>query len=164
MAYMAYVTATVDVAEVMSGDPARSHSAVDRLELTLAVLTQAARHTPGIQRSIHHLRQKLKQPSGQPSSLQSGAATPTTAHPSGQAMNPEHISRAMENGVPASNPAEAQNAAQPDNVFGDLPLGVGFEELFAKLLPEYTSEHTVSWLHENSTADLFAVDQGWDGI
>lgn len=159
---MAYVTATVDVAEIMSGDPIRSNSAVDRLELTLRVLTQAAHHTPGIQRSIHHLRQKLKQPSGQPSSLQSGAATPTTAHPSGQAMDPEHSSRAMENGIQSSDPAAIQSVVQNDTVFGDLPLGVGFEELFATLLPEYSTDQSMSWLHEDSTANLFAIDQVWD--
>jgi hypothetical protein len=164
MAYMAYVTATVDVAEIMSGDPARSASAADRLELTLRVLTQAAHHTPGIQRSIHHLRNKLKQPSGQPSSLQSGATTPTTAHPSGQAANPDQITRAMESGIQSSGPGDAQNLGQNYSVFGDLSLGAGFEELFATLLPEYSSDSTLPWLHEDSTANLFAIEQEWDNV
>lgn len=158
LAYMAYVTATIDAGEIMSSDPSRSMPAADRLELTLRVLTQAAHHTPGIQRSIHHLRDKLKQPLGNPSIGQSGTATPTTAHPSGQAVHPEKLSRAITQDL-------AQSAAPVDDFpgpqgfdFGDLALGAGFEELFAALLPEYATDPSLALLQEDSTANLGGIE------
>lgn len=164
MAYMAYVTATVDVAEFMSGDPAGSVSAGERLELTLKVLTQAAHHTPGIQRSINHLRHKLKQTGGLPLSNQSGMATPTTAHPSSQAIHADHISRAISESMDSSTIVAMQAGSQANNVTGDLPLGVGFEELFAALLPEYTTDQNLPWQQEYSTANLSHMESGWDNV
>lgn len=132
LAYMAYVTATIDVDEAMSGDPARSIPAKQRLELTLRVLTQASAHTPGIQRSIHHLRQKLVQ---RPDRLVSGTTTPTTAHPSATAQTQSGDLLAVSAGMSSLAESQASGGA----------LDLAFEQLFASLLPEFAVENPISW-------------------
>ncbi|WVF70007.1 hypothetical protein IAT40_004793 [Kwoniella sp. CBS 6097] len=158
MAYMAYVSATIDVTEAVSLDPVRSSTAANRLELTLRVLTKAAHHTPGIQRSIHHLKQRLT--ASHTSQRGSRAVTPTTAHPSGH-LDQVNTAQAILINDSMSQPFGA--STHNINVFGDMPLAVGFEELFATLLPEYSTESTLpqsSSTGEN-TAFLPMMDDEW---
>ena len=159
VAYAAYVSATVDVVEALSADAARSAPAAQRLELTLRVLTRAAGHTPGILRSIQHLRQKLRQPrSARAAPGASGMITPTTAHPSGSALDADGLHSAIladasresvTSGSTMTGGDSGNTNGMPEgtvhwnahtNVFGDMPLGWSFEELFAALQPEDTFE------------------------
>jgi hypothetical protein len=149
-AYSAYVSATVDVAEVISNQTGQSAEASSRLALTLHVLTQAAHHTPGIQRSIAHLRQRLDRPQQPFSDGPSGATTPTTAHPLGQTSN-----------IPTRPAAEPRRDELPaTNAFSLLPLGAGFEELFASLQPEYAPNSLMNQ-DIGSTADLPMMQEDW---
>lgn len=133
LAYMAYVTATIDVDEAMSNEPSRSIPAKSRLELTLRVLTQASLHTPGIQRSIRHLRYKLDNRSVH--SAISGTNTPTTAHPSASMAQNQIAPEAITLDESQFGPSTSNIAA----------VDLGFEELFASLLPEYAPSNPVSW-------------------
>jgi len=179
VAYVAYVSATVDVVEALSNDVSRSGPAAQRLELTLRVLTRAAGHTPGILRSIHHLRHKLRQPrSGRAMPGTSGTITPTTAHPSGSAIDADGLHSAiladasrepiMDGTVIAR---DRSGSAGEDgtihwnmhsNVFGDVPLGWSFEELFAALQPEGSVQQE-SYVDAvaDSTACLPLTDYDW---
>ncbi|OCF42308.1 hypothetical protein I317_03811 [Kwoniella heveanensis CBS 569] len=111
MAYMAYVSATIDVTEAVSLDPRGSR-----------------------------------------------AVTPTTAHPSGNVnhVNPGEPSMI---GNTTSQHIDTHNV----NLFGDMPLAVGFEELFATLLPEYSLDSLLpqSSLNGESTAFLPMMDDDW---
>ena len=80
MAYMAYVSATVDVMEAYSADPNRVQMATARLTFTIQILTHAAILTPGIRRSITQLRRRIASQSSNTSNTDNLAAT--TAHPS----------------------------------------------------------------------------------
>jgi hypothetical protein len=148
-AYSAYVSATVDVAEVISNQTGQSAEASSRLALTLHVLTQAAHHTPGIQRSIAHLRQRLDRPRQPFSDGPSGATTPTTAHPLGQTSD-----------IPTRPAIELRDEPLGTNAFSLLPLGAGFEELFASLQPEYAPDSLMSQ-DVGSTADLPMMQEDW---
>lgn len=149
-AYSAYVSATVDVAEALSNQTGQSPEATTRLQLTLQVLTQAAHHTPGIQRSIAHLRHQLDRPVQFFIDAPSGATTPTTAHPLAQ--------------TPAASAESAMGLGRQNPVttksFGPLPLGFGFEELFASLLPEYAPDISTD-PDLGSTADLPMLQEDW---
>ena len=124
--------------------------ASNRLTLTLQVLTKASHHTPGIQRSIAHLRQRLDRPRQPFSDGTSGATTPTTAHPLGQPS-----------GIPTRPAAQPRRDEIPlNNVFNLLPLGAGFEELFASLQPEYAPDSLVD-RNTGSTADLPMMREDW---
>jgi hypothetical protein len=151
-AYSAYVSATVDVSEAIFNHSGLSAEASARLELTLRVLTKAAYHTPGIQRSIHHLGQRLSQPLRSVSEAPSGATTPTTAHPTGESIRAASASFGRQR-------SDVDRTPQL-NTFGVLPLGAGFEELFAALLPEYVAEPMVSG-ESGSTADLSMMPDDW---
>jgi hypothetical protein len=148
MAYSAYVAATTDVSEVIWNHTGQAEAAGKRLELILRVLTEAVHHTPGIQRSISHLKQRLNQPRHTWSTVESGSTTPTTAHPSGSGD------------VRMANDLFADNGSGRVAAYNEYPGGIGFEELFAALLPEYTSD---SASHQPlSTADLSMLqDEDW---
>lgn len=139
LAYMAYVTATIDVDEALCGDQTRSIPAKSRLELTLRVLTQASQHTPGIQRSIHHLRQQLAHHLDR--SNFSGTTTPTTAHPS---ANVDLAAGVVASVTSLDETSFAHPSSAPINS-NLAAVDLGFEELFASLLPEYATNTSVTW-------------------
>lgn len=147
MAYSAYVAATIDVTEVIWNHTGESQAAGKRLELILRVLTEAAQHTPGIQRSIAHLKHRLSQPRHHMSNLESGSTTPTTAHPSGVGQ------------YRVSQDTVIDSVAIGAGGHGEYPCGLGLDELFATLLPEYTT--TSDYQQPLSTADLPMLEEDW---
>lgn len=158
LAYMAYVSATVDVAEALSGDSIRASTATKRLELTFRVLTRAAQHTPGIQNSIQHLRRKLASHHSDRSrggALPSGIATPTTGHPTCD-IRPEQIADGL-----------AKSQAPRTTSFDFNPAmqaGPTLEELIASLSSEgYHDSYEDQPLPpvEESTAFLPIWDFEW---
>ncbi|XAO27529.1 hypothetical protein I312_106385 [Cryptococcus bacillisporus CA1280] len=158
LAYMAYVSATVDVAEALSGDSIRASTATKRLELTFRVLTRAAQHTPGIQNSIQHLRRKLASHHSDRSrggALPSGIATPTTGHPTSD-IRPEQIAHGL-----------AKSHAPQTTSFDFNPAmqaGPTLEELIASLSSEgYHDSYEDQPLPpvEESTAFLPIWDFEW---
>ncbi|KIR97133.1 hypothetical protein L804_05795 [Cryptococcus deuterogattii 2001/935-1] len=158
LAYMAYVSATVDVAEALSGDSIRASTATKRLELTFRVLTRAAQHTPGIQNSIQHLRRKLASHHSDRSrggALPSGIATPTTGHPTSD-IRPEQIADGL-----------AKSQAPRTTSFDFNPAmqaGPTLEELIASLSSEgYHDSYEDQPLPpvEESTAFLPIWDFEW---
>ncbi|TIA89657.1 hypothetical protein E3P99_01961 [Wallemia hederae] len=97
MTYCAYVSATIDLAELLSNDPVRSHDAKERLVLTFHVLAKGAEYTPGLQRSIALLRQRYLQKTQQQAEAQEAAS-------SGQAGS-VHRPRATDTGIHHTPPA-----------------------------------------------------------
>lgn len=168
MAYMAYVSATIDVVEALSTDSTRSSQAVNRLELTLRVLNRAIHHTPGIQRSLHYLRQKLMptQHSRPITSIQSGAATPTAAHPLEATLSAAQIASKLSDASIRSAVQPEVDASRP-SIFGDMPLGAGFDELFASLLPEFSVDANTGFNpfdQGGSTAFLPMGNDDWENF
>ena len=154
MAYMAYVSATVDINEALDSDEHRARAGKTRLTFTLQILTQAAIHTPGIRRSISHLRRRI---AGQTGAQSNGRRleSRTTAHPSFQGGT-------METRAPSPTRDIDGGGEQSVIAMGNLQNGqtsgpaLDLEELFATLLPDQGA--SASWL-----GDLGGATQGQDG-
>ena len=80
MTYCAYVSATIDLAELLSNDPSRSHDARERLGLTFRVLAKGAEYTPGLQRSIALLKQRFHHKTQQQAAESEASTLPTTSN------------------------------------------------------------------------------------
>lgn len=153
VAYMAYVAATVDLSEALHGDPGSSVLAQTRLSLTLRVLTHAAEHTPGIQRSISQLRQRLQGQQTAAFGAASGTATPTTAHP------PASLAPLGDRLASALFSSRDSFGGTDANL--NPTLGLEFQDLFDVLLPEYTTQSMTSEAFDTSTAFLPFDDLMW---